>query len=364
MAGNKEKIEDLKKELSKTKYNKRTEHHIGLAKAKLAQLIEKENKRSKSGMSNAGYYIRRSGDATVILIGTPSCGKSTLVNELTGIHSEVGSYSFTTLKIIPGTLKYKGAEIVILDVPGIISGAASGKGRGKEVLSAVRSANMCLILLDATRPKDYTIVKKELRLSGVRLNEHLPDVKIKKKAYGGTSISTTLKLTKINHETIKAILAGFKIMNADVLIREDITDDQLIDAIQGNKKYIKAITVINKTDLITDKQKKSLKKMIHPDLMVSAKNKENLETLKQIIFDNLKFIRIYTKEPSKKADLVEPLIMVEGSTIKDVCSKLHKDLVKKFKYARIWGKSAKFDAQKVMLHHIMKDKDIIEIHTI
>ena len=72
---------------------------------------------------------------------------------------------------------------------------------------------------------------------------------------------------------------------------------------------------------------------------------------------------ILTPEINKKPDLEEPLIMFKDSTIEDVCSKLHKDFVKKFKFARVWGKSAKFDGQ--MFHKmdkILQDKDILELH--
>ncbi|NIA04174.1 MAG: GTP-binding protein [Nitrospiraceae bacterium] len=357
------KIEELKKELSTTKRNKRTEHHIGLVKAKLAQLVNKQEKRSKSGASGKGYFVRRVGDASVILIGTPSCGKSTLINDLTGIHSEVGRYAFTTLTIIPGMMKYKHAEIMILDVPGIISGASLGRGRGKEVLSTVRNSDLCLILVDATRTKDYDVVLRELYNSAVRLNQRPPDIKIKKKSRGGISISKTVKLTKITKDTIKAILSEFKMMNVDVLIREDIDDDQLIDVIQGNRKYLPSITVVNKIDLVSKKEIEKINDEIRPDLMISAKDKKNIDALKELIYQKLNFMNIYTKEPNKKADLEIPLVVKKNSTVRDVCNKLHKDMVRKFRFARIWGKSAKFDAQKVMLKHVLQDGDIIEIHT-
>ena len=67
------------------------------------------------------------------LIGFPSVGKSTLLTKLTGTESEAASYEFTTLTCIPGTIRYRGAKIQLLDLPGIIEGAAYGKGRGRQV---------------------------------------------------------------------------------------------------------------------------------------------------------------------------------------------------------------------------------------
>ena len=71
-------------------------------------------------------------------MGFPSVGKSTFLSKITKTKSEVAAYSFTTLTAIPGVLEYGGAEIQILDLPGIIEGASEGKGRGRQVISAAK----------------------------------------------------------------------------------------------------------------------------------------------------------------------------------------------------------------------------------
>jgi len=61
--------------------------------------------------------------------------------------------------------------------------------------------------------------------------------------------------------------------------------------------------------------------------------------------------------------MTEPLILREGDTLQRLCEKLHKDFVKKFKFCRAWGKSARYDGQKLTnMQHIVKDEDIIELH--
>jgi len=88
--------------------------------------------------AGAGFDVSKSGDARIALVGFPSVGKSTFLSKITKTKSEVAAYSFTTLTAIPGVLEYGGAEIQILDLPGIIEGASEGKGRGRQVISAAK----------------------------------------------------------------------------------------------------------------------------------------------------------------------------------------------------------------------------------
>lgn len=362
MAGYDAKIKELEERIASTKYNKKTQHAIGLYKAQIANLKEREIARSSGKGAAEGYSVRKTGDGTVILIGFPSVGKSTLLNALTNSNSEVGSYAFTTLTVIPGLLKHNYAKIQILDVPGIVKGAASGKGRGKEVLACIRSADLVLVLLDALHPEHLPVILKEIKDTNIRINETKPIVKLVKKAKGGISIGSTVKLTHIDHKTIRAILREFKMSNADVVIRSDITIDQFIDAIEGNKKYVPSITIINKADLVPEDKLKLLQQKIKPDLSISAQKKEHIDELKELIFNKLDLMQVYLKEPGKEADTDVPLIIFRNATVKDLCNKLHKDFVSKFRFTRIWGKSAKFDGQKLMLKHRLKNKDIVEIH--
>ncbi|MGM5480407.1 MAG: OBG GTPase family GTP-binding protein [Nanobdellota archaeon] len=356
------KIKELEERIANTPYNKKTQSAIGQYKAQIAKLKEKEEARSSKGGSSDGWEVRKTGDGTVILVGFPSAGKSTLLNRITGAESEVGSYAFTTLTCVPGMLKYRHANIQILDVPGIVKGAASGKGRGKEVLSSMRGADLCIILLDATRPQEYNVIIKEIYDTDIRLNQRKPDVKITKTAKDGIRFGSTVPLTYIDEETVTRILKEFRINNAEVVLRDDITIDQFIDCIEGNKKYMSAITVINKSDLVSPEQLNSLIEKFSADIAISAQKGKGIDELKELIFKKLDLIRIYLKEPAEDADLEEPLIMFRNAKIKDVCLKLHKDFLDKFRFARIWGPSAKFDGQKIQEKHVLKDEDILEIH--
>jgi len=330
-------------------------------KAKLAKLKEKQESRG-GGKKLEGFDVRKSGDGTVVLVGFPSVGKSTLLNDLTNAESKIAAYAFTTLTVVPGVMHYNDAKIQILDVPGIVKGAAAGTGRGREVLSVLRSADLALIIVDVNYPQHYNVLLKEMRDAHLRLNQQVPEVKLIKASSGGIRVANTVKLTKIDEEMIKSVCKEFKILNADIIIRTDIDVDEFIDVLEGNKKYIPAITVVNKIDLATEKQVEKVVYDVKADLAISAKDKIYTEQLKELIFEKLDLIRIYLKEPSKEADMKVPLIIRRNSKVVDICNKLHKDFSSKFKFCRVWGKSSKFPGQRFMLEHRLADKDVLEIH--
>ncbi|RJQ16796.1 GTP-binding protein [Candidatus Woesearchaeota archaeon] len=357
-----EEIKQLEAELAKTKYNKATQHHVGLVKAKIAKLKEKQESRSSKKGKTTGYDVRKTGDGTVILVGYPSVGKSTLLNHITDAKSKTGAYAFTTLTVVPGTLNFNHAKIQILDVPGIVKGASDGTGRGKEVLSVARSADLIILLIEVHYPEHHDVLIKELYNRGIRLNQKRPDVTITKTIKDGIHVASLVKLTKIDADTIKGIMREFKMINADVVLREDINIDQFIDCLEDNKQYVPCLTVVNKIDMVSKEKASEIMKKVKGDLAVSAEKSINIEKLKEMIFYKLNLIRIYMKEPGKEADLNVPLIIFKNSSVKDVCNKLHKDFVAKFKFCRIWGKSSKFPGQKLQLNHILKDGDVLEIH--
>ncbi len=356
-----DKIKELEDLIGGSKYNKSTQKAIGMYKAQLAKLKEKRSSKS-GGKKGEGFSVRKTGSGTVVLLGFPSVGKSTLLNKLTNANSAVGAYAFTTLTVIPGTLEYKHAKIQVLDVPGIVHGAAAGTGRGKEVLAVIRSADLILILIDVFHPDHYEALLKEIYDSDVRINQRPPQVKITKTSKGGIDVGSTVPLTKIDKETIGDIMREFKVNNANVVIREDVDIDRFIDALEANKTYIPAILVLNKIDMVAPSEIEKIKIALKPDISISAEQSLHMEELKDLIYDKMRLIRIYLKEVEKKADMDEPLILWTGATLRDLCRKLHKDFEAKFKYAKIWGKSARYDGQKIIkLDHIMVDQDIIEI---
>ena len=283
---------------------------------------------------------------------------------LTGTASEAASYEFTTLTCIPGTINYRGAKIQLLDLPGIIEGAKDGKGRGRQIIGTARTCNLILVVLDASRPLTHKkIIERELEGFSIRLNKKKPNVSFKKKDSGGINFTNTMKTKpmNLNLEVVTSILREYKIHNADVNIHEDITDQDLIDVIEGNCAYIPCVYVMNKIDQITIEELDIIDQVPHY-VPISAKDNWNLDELLEKIWEYCSMIRLYTKPLGQIPDMTSPVILhANGPTVGAFCDRLHKGIRETFKHALVWGSSVKHQPQKVGLSHVLQDEDVVQI---
>ena len=360
-----EKIKAIEDEIARTQVNKATNRHLGVLKARIARLREQERERIERGKGQVGdgYAIRKDGDATVVLLGLPSVGKSTLLNQLTNSNSKVGAYDFTTLTVIPGVLKYRGAQIQVLDIPGIIRGASEGKGLGKRILSTTRSADLLLVVVDVFNPKIRSTLLEEIRNIGIRPDEQPPDIRIEKRGSGGIIITDLVGMTEMDEDGMKEILREYRYHNSRVVVREDVDYDRFVDVLLKNTVYIPTLTVVNKIDMVDSEWIEKLEEEADYEFVaISADNDINLELLKETVFEKLDLIRLYMSPKGEDPDFEEPLIIKKGSTIEDVADKIHRELKKDLRFTRVWGKSVKFGGQKVGLSHQPVDEDIITFY--
>jgi len=359
-----QKIADIEAEINRTQKNKATEHHLGLLKAKLSKLKREliEGATKGGGGPGEGFDVSKSGDARVGMVGFPSVGKSTLLTKLTGTFSKVAAYEFTTLTCIPGVIKYKGSKIQLLDLPGIIEGAKDGKGRGRQVIAVAKTCNLIVIVLDAMKPMTHKrIIERELEGFGIRLNKKPPAITLRKKDKGGIIITKNVSLTKLDDEMIKAILHEYKINNAEVIFDCDADEDQLIDVIEGNRKYIPCLYALNKIDEITMEELEILDKIPHY-VPCSAHLEWNLDELIEKMWEYLDLIRVYTKPKGQIPDYNAPIVLPRSKcTVEDFCNRIHRQLIKQFKYALVWGLSVKHNPQKVGKDHKLQDEDVVQI---
>lgn len=381
-----QRIQEIEKEIRETPYHKGTEHHIGRLRARVAklqdELIIRESKKGGGG----GFAIKKAGDATVVLVGPPSVGKSTLLNKLTNAKSPVAPYEFTTVSVIPGIMSYQGAMIQILDIPGLIEGASTGRGRGRQVLSVARAADLLLLITEVGKEKLFEDIKRELYLAGVRVNQNPPQVKVGKKIKGGIILHMAVNQS-LSGETIKEILGEFGLSNAEITLKEKVDVERLLDAFSHNRVFIPAIFVVNKADLkktpsrdkflfsssqipapsdgadeANKKQNGGTKppaKGVGDVLYISAKTGENLDQLKNKIWGKLRLASVYVAKNGQKPNYNSPIIMRQGETLMDLAKRIGEQFAEKVKGVKISGPGSNFPRQKVSLSYLIQDGMIV-----
>ncbi|KAK5016025.1 Ribosome-interacting GTPase 2, partial [Cryomyces antarcticus] len=272
-------------------------------------------------------------------------GKSTFLSKITKTKSEVAAYSFTTLTAIPGVLEYGGAEIQILDLPGIIEGAAEGKGRGRQVISAAKTSDLILMILDATkRAEQRALLEAELEAVGIRLNRDPPNIYLKPKKAGGMKITFQATPKNLDEKMLYNILKDYKMLNCEVLVRdENATVDDFIDVIMKDHRNL---YVYNKIDSVS------------LDFLDKLAREPNTVVMSCELDLG---VRDVVDRKGIDPDFSEALIVRNNSTIEDVCDQVHRSLKESFKYALVWGASAKHVPQRVGLSHVVADEDVVSI---
>ena len=141
--------------------------------------------------------------ADVGIIGLPNAGKSSLLNELTGAHSKIGNYAFTTLE--PHLGAYYG--LILADVPGLIEGSSEGRGLGDKFLRHIERTRVLFHLVSAESEDvamDYDIIRGELKAYNPMLAKKKEYVFLTKvDLLAPKEVETKLKLLgKLNKNTI------------------------------------------------------------------------------------------------------------------------------------------------------------------
>jgi hypothetical protein len=153
----------------------------------------------------------------------------------------------------------------------------------------------------------------------------------------------------------------------------DASDPALLDELEFISRWIEEarlsppkLLLVNKADLPGAAEDYAALRELHCDryhcLSVSAGTGEGLPLFARAVFDFLGLVRVYTKAPSKKADLRAPYVLHRGQTVQDAAARVHKDFAENLKFARLFRGSGERDGMMVERTHVIEDKDILEFH--
>ncbi len=350
-----EKVKELEAELSSTKKNKATNKHLGLLRAKIAKAKKEAQKSARSGAY--GFFARKGGDATVVLVGFPSAGKSSLINVLTSADSKTAAYAFTTRSVIQGTLLFRDAHIQVLDLPGILEDAHAGYGMGSTVIGQVRETDLVLFVVDAAQSGNAKQLIEELRGAGIYINRKERDVR-----YSETTgpLRITVNRSGLPRDSVKEIFNGLGIYNGDAAIYDEVGEDELINIMLKRARYKRGILALNKIDMFEDyaSMSEKLSKELGMEVVpISTLTRQNIDVLKDRIYANAGIIRVYIRP--KESAQPSPITLRDPATVEQLARRIHTKMAERLKGALVTGKSTKFQNQKVGGKHILKDGDIV-----
>ncbi len=322
-----ERLACLKEMLRTIPKHKGTEHLQADIKTRIKQLTEELTGPKKgAGRKGPSYTVRPEGAAQIALVGPPNAGKSSLHAKLTGSHTAVGPYPYSTKLPVPGMLAFEDMHFQLVDLPPV-----SDEFMEPWMANALQTAGATLLIVDINDPNcmDHVqAIRRRLAEKKIILAEQWPGLN------GG-----------------------------DVVPDRPETDDELADPFQV---ILPTLLVANKCDLNPDPDEvKVLEELLEvrfPAIATSIETGAGLERIGPALFKGLQIVRVYTKAPGKEPDVGRPFTVYRGDTVRDVARLVHKEMAEKFKFARIWG-SGQFDGQQVGSDHIVDDRDVIELHT-
>jgi len=299
-----ERLSALEEMLATIPKHKGTEKMQADIKRRIAKLRNETQRRRGAARGKPFYLVDKEGAGQLALVGAPNAGKSSLLAALTNAEPEVADYPFTTRVPLPGMTTYENVQIQLVDLPPITADFQEGW-----LYAIIRTAHAALLVVDL-------------------------------------GADDLLEQT----EGVLALLAQANIH----LVAEPHEPQQK-----------RAIVIANKLDAHGAADRLALFREFIGDrltvLPVSAKAGTGLDALREASYKLLGVIRVYSKPPGKKADMSAPFILPRGSTVLDAAEAIHKDFVKKLRFARLWGRDG-YQGQMVGRDHVLEDGDVLEIH--
>ncbi|ABW01814.1 OBG GTPase family GTP-binding protein [Caldivirga maquilingensis] len=356
-----EKLKALEEFISATPKHKGTENLIHWARRRMAQLrreieLRKEKERSRGG-GGLRIYVEKSGDVQLAVIGPPLSGKSALLKCLTDANVEPDLIPYSTIEPVPGMFIEGNVYFQLVKAPSVSLGKDSDLNN--ITLSIMRNADGVLMVLNCLNGdvrQQFDAISKMALDDGIYLVKPRGIVRVEPKT--GMGVQVIGKLLNATHSDVVKLLTGYRIYGAIVYIDGEATLDDIEDALIRSPAYKPTILILNNHHLCGKVDLTDLRIPIIPaklDECVIDRVK-----LSETILRHLDLIKVYTKEPWASKPTDKPFILKRGSTVGDLAQRIHSELYRNFKYARIWSPTGFH--RRVGLNYVLNDGDIVEIH--
>lgn len=311
-AAHEEKIAALREMIALLPKHKGTEKLQADLRKRLSKLEDEEAHVAKSGHRGPDPgHVHKEGAGQWALVGPPNAGKSSLLAALTHAHPEIADYPFTTRAAQPGMMTYEDVQVQLVDTPAVAAGHTE-----PWLANLVRAADGVLVVVEveADEPEE-------------------------------------------NWRAVTEVLDHARVWPRGRPRPADASP-LLVDR--------PVLVLANKCDLDADGTFAALAREAVwselPFVPISAVRGDGLDALRPRLFTELGRVRVYTKEPGHPADHGRPFVLPAGATVEELARLVHGELAARLHFARIWGAHARFDGQQVDRHHVLADRDVVELH--
>ena len=309
-AAHEEKLAALREMIALLPKHKGTEKLYADLKKRLAKLETEVEHAAHGGRRADPGHVRREGAGQWVLLGPPNAGKSSLLASLTHAHPEIGEYPFTTRAPQPGMMPFEDVQVQLVDTPAVAEGHTE-----PYLVNLAHNADGVLLVLDVAADDGEAAVR-----------------------------------------LLRELLERARVWPSARPLPPDAPPFLAVRPV---------VVLGNKSDLDDGTFAEMAREAVGSDLPfqpVSAITGDGLDALRDRLWRDLRRVRVYAKEPGKKPDLASPFVLPEGATVHDLAERVHKDVAAALRFARIWG-HAKFDGQQVDRHHVVADRDVVELHS-
>ena len=292
--------------------HKGTDHMQADLRKRISRVKAEASQSKGVGKRTFSYYVEPEGIGQVFLVGPPNAGKSTLLDVLTNASPAIAEFPYTTRIFQPGMMRYQDVWIQLVDLPPV-----SEQHMESWVPSTVRYGDVAVLCL---------------------------------------SLATDDCLD--HWEVVLEILEKGKVVLADA----GAPTGQFDTGIAALPTLL-ALTAAQAPG--ADERREFLREIIPagrwPVVVTDAADPASLEGFRKAVYDMLGKVRVYAKQRGKPPDLDEPFVLDQGDTVLDLARKIHKDIVERLQFARVWGEG-KYDGQRVTRDYVLEEGNVIELH--